>query len=60
MGGANNWEGRVEIFWNGTWEAITDQTWTVAEAQVACTQLGLHAKGIISLTLEQLVQGSKF
>ena len=29
VGGPHNWEGRVEIFWNGIWEAISDSQWMV-------------------------------
>ena len=39
MGGANNWEGRVEIFWNGDWGAISDSLWSTADAIVVCRQL---------------------
>ena len=42
MGGANNWEGRVEIFWNGDWGAISDSLWSTADANVVCRQL-LHS-----------------
>ena len=41
MGGPHNWEGRVEIFWNGTWGTISDTDWGTSEAQVVCKQLGL-------------------
>ena len=39
VGGANNWEGRVEIFWNGDWGAISDSLWSTADANVVCRQL---------------------
>ena len=42
VGGANNWEGRVEIFWNGDWGAISDSLWSTADANVVCRQL-LHS-----------------
>ena len=42
MGGATNWEGRVEIFWNGDWGAISDSLWSTADANVVCRQL-LHS-----------------
>ena len=42
VGGANNWEGRVEIFWKGDWGAISDSLWSTADANVVCRQL-LHS-----------------
>ena len=44
VGGPHNWEGRVEIFWNGTWGTISDPQWTVNDARVVCRQLQ-HASG---------------
>ena len=45
MGGPHNWEGRVEIFWNGTWGTISDVDWGMSEAQVVCKQLELPLEG---------------
>ena len=39
------WEGRVEIFWNGTWGTISYADWGMSEAQVVCTQLQLPLEG---------------
>ena len=44
VGGAHNWEGRVEIFWNRTWGTISDNRWTDNDARVVCRQLQ-HASG---------------
>ena len=42
MGGAHNWEGRVEILWNGAWGTIGLSDF---EAKTICKQLGLpHAE----------------
>ena len=40
MGGSTNWEGQVEMYISGMWVTINDQSWTTAEAQVVCRQLG--------------------
>ena len=39
VGGAHNWEGRVEIFLSWTWRALTDSEWTDDDASVVCRQL---------------------
>ncbi|CAI8023577.1 Neurotrypsin, partial [Geodia barretti] len=39
VGGPHNWEGRVEIFWNGTWGTISDSQWTNEDASVIRRQL---------------------
>ena len=43
--GSYNWEGRVEIFWSERWSTIYDTSWTYADAQVVCRQLGHSAEG---------------
>ena len=39
VGGPHNWEGRVEIFWNGTWGTISGSQWTNEDASVIRRQL---------------------
>ncbi|NXX59900.1 DMBT1 protein, partial [Scopus umbretta] len=38
--GSTHCEGRVEVAHNGTWAALCDEGWSLAEAQVVCRQLG--------------------
>ena len=45
-GGSYQWEGRVEIFFSGTWGTITDSDWTSDDAQVVCRKLGHFKPGI--------------
>jgi ribosomal protein L13E len=33
-------QGRLEVFWNGTWGTICDSTWSRQDATVACKQMG--------------------
>ena len=39
VGGAYNWEGRVDIYWKGSWGTISDTSWTSQDAIVVCRQL---------------------
>ena len=39
VGGLHNWEGRVELFWEGEWGAISDSQWTDTDARIVCRQL---------------------
>ena len=38
VGGAKNWEGKVEIFWDEMWRDLTDSNWTDKDADVVCRQ----------------------
>ena len=44
VGGAYDWEGRVEIYWMGQWGTISDSSWTTEDSIVVCRQLR-HATG---------------
>ncbi|XP_030845072.1 deleted in malignant brain tumors 1 protein isoform X2 [Strongylocentrotus purpuratus] len=41
--GPTELEGRVEIFYNGSWFAVCDGIWRIEEADVVCRQLGFEA-----------------
>ena len=46
VGGSYQWEGRVEIYFSGTWGTITDSQWTSDDAQTVCRKMGHFRPGI--------------
>ena len=48
VGGSYQWEGRVEIFYSGSWGTISDSYWTSEDAAVACRMLGYFRPGEIA------------
>ena len=45
IGGSYQWEGRVEIFFAGSWGTITDSDWTNEDAQAVCRMMGYFRPG---------------
>lgn len=43
--GSTQYEGRVEICYNGVWGSICDSNWTPVEANIVCKSLGYQPYG---------------
>ena len=58
VNGPSNREGRVEIFYRGSWGTVCDDNWDNRDANIVCRQLGLSTNGAEAFLAARYGQGS--
>ena len=56
--GRNEFEGRLEICFDGTWGTVCDDSWDNRDAEVVCRQLGFNTTGAQALQASPFGQGT--
>ena len=57
VGGASNSEGRVEVYYNGSWGTVCDDSWDINDANVVCQQLN-YSRAVSALGEAYFGEGS--
>ena len=57
VGGITDYEGRVEVYLNGAWGTVCDDSWDITDANVVCQQLN-YSRAISALGGAHFGEGS--
>ena len=52
--GSGNWEGFVQVCYNGTWGWVCYNDFSDEDAQVVCNQLGFSTSGIFTIATDHV------
>ena len=56
--GGTAYAGRVEVFVNGEWGSVCDDSWDIRDATVVCNELGYSGGAVASYGVAHFGQGS--
>ena len=56
--GGTAYAGRVEVFLNGEWGSVCDDSWDIQDATVVCNELGYAGGAVASYGFAEFGQGS--